>query len=372
MNQPSSYNGLALTPPMGWNSWNFCGVDVDEKIIKEMTDALVSSGMKKAGYQYINIDDCWQGGRKKDGTILEDPKKFPSGIPALTAYIHSRGLKIGIYTCAGEYTCQKRSGSLGFEKKDALTFAKWEIDFVKADWCYAESLDPKKQYTLISSALLKTGRQIVFSICCWGRGEPWNWAPKISNMWRTTNDIHRNLWDGDKRTTWGSILDIVNSPDQNHAEAAGPGHFNDPDMLEIGNGGLNFEQAKSHFSLWAIMAAPLIAGNDLRHMSKETLKILTNKEVIAVNQDPLGIQGIKILDNEGLQIWKKRLNDGMAVALFNSTGKSIKMKISREELDINTRGKVKDLWGTKIDYGNDGLSVYVKPYDTILVKIWKN
>jgi len=249
------YN-LAQTPPMGWNSWNLFACDIDEDLIKGIADAMVENGMKEAGYEYVVIDDCWLLKRDKLGNPIPDPKRFPSGMKALGDYIHSKGLKFGIYSDAGTLTCQKRPGSRGYEFQDARTYAEWGVDYLKYDWCHHGTQNAKASYQIMGEALRKTGRPIVYSICEWGTNEPWKWAKEVGgNLWRTTEDI-LNCWDC--RTDWGGmgfvwILDLQDSL----AQYAEPGHWNDPDMLEVGNSGLTISESRAHFSLWAILAAPL-------------------------------------------------------------------------------------------------------------------
>ena len=302
-------NSLARTPPMGWNSWNHFACNVNEQTIRGTADAMVATGMRDAGYRYVVIDDCWQVARDANGVLVADPQRFPHGIKALADYIHSKGLLFGIYTDAGTNTCQGRPGTLGHEDQDARTFAAWGVDYVKEDWCHAQNLDAPTQYAKFRDALARTGRPIVLSICEWGSNQPWEWAPRVGNLWRTTDDIE---------DTWSSMLDNLDQSAQ-HATAAGPGAWNDPDMLEVGNGGMTDEEYRAHFSLWAIMAAPLIAGNDLRQMSATTIATLTNREVIAVDQDSLGAQGILVWERPPeLQVWAKPLHDGSrAIALLN-------------------------------------------------------
>ena len=261
-------NNLAQTPPMGWNSWNAFHTDITEQKIKDAAQALVSSGMKAAGYEYINIDDAWMDTvRDAGGRLQADPKRFPHGIKALADYVHSLGLKIGIYESSGTKTCAGYPGSLHHEKTDAETFAKWGIDYLKLDNCYNEDESYRKRYGEMEQSLLATGRPIVYSICEWGVKDPYQWAPAISNLWRTTGDIS---------DSWNSMVDII---DQQVGlnKYAGPGHWNDPDMLEVGNGGMTNTEYQTHFSMWAMLAAPLIAGNDLLHMTETTREILTNK-----------------------------------------------------------------------------------------------
>jgi alpha-galactosidase len=330
-------NGLAQTPPMGWNSWNHFACDVSDSLIRGTADAMVSSGMRDAGYRYVVIDDCWQVARAADGTIVADSLRFPHGIKALADYVHARGLRFGIYTDAGTKTCQGRPGSLGHEVQDARTYAAWGVDYVKEDWCNAAGLDARVQYARFEAALRRTGRPIVLSICEWGSNQPWEWAPAIGNLWRTTDDI---------ADSWGSMLGNLDQSAQ-HASVAGPGHWNDPDMLEVGNGGMTDGEYRAHFSMWAMQAAPLIAGNDLRTMSDSTRAILTNLEVIAVDQDSLGAQGMLVwTDGPELQVWAKPLRGGdRAVALLNRADTAARITAWLRRTGIRTdSARVRDLW----------------------------
>ena len=329
-------NGLARTPPMGWNSWNRFGCNVSAELIRGMADAMVSSGMKDAGYQYVVIDDCWQVARDKSGRIVADSARFPGGIKPVADYVHSKGLKFGIYTDAGRRTCQGRPGTYGYEEIDARTYAEWGVDYVKEDWCNAEGLDAPTQYAKFRDALLKSGRPIVLSICEWGSHEPWKWAPATGNLWRTTGDIEDR---------WASMISLVDLNAQ-YADAARPGAWNDPDMLEVGNGGMTDDEYRAHFSLWALMAAPLIAGNDLRSMPGTTRDMLINRDVIAVDQDSLGVQGRLVEENaEGLQVWMKPLADGArAVVLFNRTVLATPIAASWWRLRLSGHARVRDLW----------------------------
>jgi alpha-galactosidase len=346
-------NGAALTPPMGWNSWNKFGCKVSEDMIKSMADAMVSSGMKDAGYQYVVIDDCWQVGRDENGFILADAKNFPSGIKALADYVHSKGLKFGIYSDAGKQTCAGRPGSQGHEFQDAIQYARWGVDYLKYDWCHTDTRNAQEAYTTMRDALAATGRPIVFSMCEWGTSKPWQWAQSVGNLWRTTGDINDH-WEGKKKWPDGGccslgMLDIVDM--QVGLEgAAGPGHWNDPDMLEVGNGGMTTLEYRSHFSLWAMLAAPLIAGNDLRSMSPEIKAILTNKEVIAINQDPLGSQGRRVRKDGDKEIWVKQLKDGSrAVILFNRSAAETEISMNWTDLGYpeHLSASVRDLWAGK-------------------------
>ncbi len=362
---------LAPTPPMGWNSWNKFGCNVSEDLIRQMADAMVKSGMKDAGYQYIVIDDCWQVQRDSSGNIVPDAKNFPSGIKALADYVHSRGLKFGIYSDAGSMTCAKRPGSLGHEYQDALKYAAWDVDYLKYDWCNTSTQDAKAAYALIRSALNATGRPIVLSICEWGTAKPWLWGKSVGgNLWRTTGDIS-DKWETKEKDSLGmlNILDL-----QNGIESyAGPGHWNDPDMLEVGNGGMTTEEYRAHFSLWAILAAPLIAGNDLRDMKPEIRDILTNKEVIAVNQDPLGSEGRRVLKDGDREVWARQMQDGSrAVVLLNRATTEKEIGLSWENLGYPSHlsASVRDLWQAK-DLGQfEGkFSAAVAPHSVVMVRV---
>jgi alpha-galactosidase len=325
---------LAPTPPMGWNSWNKFGCNVSDKLIREMADAMVSSGMEAAGYQYVNIDDCWQVSRDTSGTIIADPTRFPSGIKALADYVHSKGLKLGIYTDAGTGTCEKRPGSLNHEVQDAKTYASWGIDYVKIDWCNAEGLDPEVQYAKLRDALAQSGRPIVFSICNWGVKTPWRWGPTTGNLWRTTGDIN-DTYDR---------MSLIGFGQNGLEKFAGPGHWNDPDMLEVGNGGMKRDEYRTHMALWALLAAPLLAGNDLRTMSPETKALLTNSDVLAVDQDKKGIQGHRVWEEGPLEIWMKPLADGsQAVGLFNRSESATKMTLDFKSIGAPSSAKLRDL-----------------------------
>jgi alpha-galactosidase len=357
----SQLSSLAPTPVMGWNSWNKFGCNVSEKLIREIADATVSSGMRAAGYQYVNIDDCWQVSRQADGTIVPDPQRFPSGIKSLADYVHGKGLKLGIYTDAGRMTCEKRPGSYEHEVQDAKTYASWGVDYVKVDWCNAEGLDPEIQYAKIRDALEKSGRPIVFSICNWGVKAPWRWGAATGNLWRTTGDIN---------DTYGRMSEIGFS--QNGLEKfAGPGHWNDPDMLEVGNGGMNRDEYRTHMALWAILAAPLLAGNDLRTMSAETRDLLTNPEVIAVDQDPKGAQGRRVWEEGPLEIWVKPLADGsQAVGLFNRTEAAFKIRLDSKLIAVSPAAKLRDLLDHK-DLGaiKDSYTTEVPQHGVVMLRV---
>jgi alpha-galactosidase len=336
--QNESSSQLAQTPPMGWNSWNKFACNVSEQLIRETADAMVSTGMKAAGYQYVNIDDCWQVSRDAQGTIVADPKRFPSGIKALADYVHSKGLKLGVYTDAGRLTCQKRPGSYEHEVQDAKTYASWGVDYVKIDWCHAEGLDPEVQYATFRDALAQAGRPIVFSICNWGVKAPWTWGPATGNLWRTTGDIN-DTYDR---------MSVIGFSQNGLEKFAGPGHWNDPDMLEVGNGGMKRDEYRTHMALWALLAAPLLAGNDLRSMTPETKEMLTNPEVLAVDQDAKGVQGHRVWDEGPLEIWIKPLANGNhAVGLFNRGESSLKIALDFKMLGGASSLKLRDLWEHK-------------------------
>jgi len=341
-------NGLARTPPMGWNSWNKFQCNVSESLIKETADAIVRSGMRDAGYQYVVIDDCWQVSRDANGNIVADAQRFPSGIKAVADYVHSQGLKFGIYSDAGTGTCQNRPGGRGYEFQDARQYAAWGVDYLKYDWCNHSTQDSAASYSIMRDALAKSGRPIVFSLCEWGSTKPWLWARDVGNLWRTTDDIV-DKWQGSEK--WGGLgmIQIVDLQDGLESYA-GPGHWNDPDMLEVGNGGMTATEYRAHLSLWCLLAAPLMAGNDIRSMSDEIRDILTNKEVIAIDQDPLGRQGRRVKRVGDTEIWAKEMSDGSrAVGLLNRG--SAEQQITLNWTDIgypaHLRASVRDLWQHK-------------------------
>jgi alpha-galactosidase len=350
-------NGLAKTPPMGWNSWNKFGCNVSEELIKSAADAMASNGMKDAGYEYIVIDDCWQVSRDAEGNIVADATKFPSGIKALADYVHSKGLKFGIYSDAGAKTCAGRPGSQGHEYQDARTYASWGVDYLKYDWCNTGTRNAIEAYTTMRNALAATGHPIVFSICEWGTAKPWLWAGEVGNLWRTTGDIS-DRWEGRIKWPDGSccsngVLDILDQ--QVGIESyAGPGHWNDPDMLEVGNGGMTMTEYRAHFSLWCLLAAPLMAGNDVRNMTPAIKAILTNKEVIAVDQDPLGKEGTRVWKDGDREVWAKQLKGGSrAVILLNRGAAEAQISADWEPLGYpeHLTAAVRDLWAHR-DLGN--------------------
>jgi len=332
-------NGLARTPQMGWNSWNHFHCTINETLIRATAKAMVTTGLKAAGYNYVNMDDCWALSRTANGTIVADPRAFPSGIKALADYVHSLGLKFGLYSDAGLETCAGRPGSLGYETSDANTYAIWGVDYLKYDNCNDNNIPPEIRYPVMRDALNKTGRHILYSMCEWGVDNPATWAPTVGNSWRTTGDISDN---------WASML---NNLDINNMVSAfaGPGGWNDPDMLEVGNGGMTTTEYIAHFSLWAVVKAPLLIGTDVTNMSPDTLSILTAPEVIAVNQDPMGIQGRRVQRRNATQteVWAGPLSDhSVAAVLLNRSpmAASITVNWARIGLNLNTICTVRDLW----------------------------
>jgi len=333
-----SDNGLARTPPMGWNSWNKFASRVDDATVRSIANAMAGNGMKDAGYLYINIDDTWEAGRDAQGNILTN-RKFPD-MKVLADYVHSKGLKLGIYSSPGPNTCAGYEGSYGHEEQDARTYAAWGIDYLKYDWCGARTLYTDEEmpaiYQIMGDALLKTKRPIVYSLCQYGRLDVWKWGADVGgNLWRTTGDI-RDAWDSMTRIGFS----------QNElAPWAKPGHWNDPDMLEIGNGAMSETEYKTHLSLWSMLAAPLLAGNDLRNMSPEILAILTNREVIAVDQDRLGTQGKQVWKSGDQEIWSRPLAGGaQAVAFFNRNAEPVKITVKWADIRIESKRRLRDLW----------------------------
>jgi len=374
--QAQKFDNLALTPPMGWNSWNKFGCDVSEKLIIEVADAMVSSGMAAAGYEYVVIDDCWQVDRDENGEIVVDKDRFPHGMKYLSDYIHSKGLKFGIYSCAGTKTCQERPGGRGYEFQDARTYARWGVDYLKYDWCNHSTQNAQASYTLMRDALYKAGRPIVFSLCEWGSNKPWEWAKDVGHLWRTTDDIVDR---------WDAMMAIFDAQKE-LAKYAGPGHWNDPDMLEVGNGGMTDEEYRTHFSLWCMLASPLMAGNDLRTMSAETLEILTNREMIAINQDSLGKQAFCFRDNGDYEIWVKKLaGDERAVCLLNRSDEKKIVEVDFRVLlaanddywktspgDLKNYS-IRDVWEHQdIKQGKNFSLVEMPPHSTKVYRLIKN
>ncbi|KAL7180707.1 hypothetical protein ACSBR1_039717 [Camellia fascicularis] len=335
-------NRLAITPPMGWNSWNHFHCMIDENMIKQTADALVSTGLAKLGYKYVNIDDCWaEIDRDNEGNLMAKKSTFPSGIKALADYVHSKGLKLGIYSDAGYFTCSKMMpGSLGHEEQDAKTFASWGIDYLKYDNCNTDGSRPTVRYPVMTRALMKAGRPIFFSLCEWGDLHPALWGAEVGNSWRTTNDIS---------DSWESM---VSRADMNevYADLARPGGWNDPDMLEVGNGGMTKDEYIVHFSIWAMSKAPLLIGCDVTNATKETMEIIANKEVIAVNQDKLGVQAKKVRMEGDSEVWAGPLSEYRVVVLLLNRG-PIRYSMTAQWDDMrippNTIVEARDLWEHK-------------------------
>jgi alpha-galactosidase len=361
-------NGMAKTPPMGWNSWNKFRNQVSDKMIREIADAMVTSGMKSAGYIYVNIDDTWEGAHRDAQGNITTNNKFPD-MRALSAYVHSKGLKLGIYSSPGPKTCAGYEASYQHEEQDAKTFASWGIDYLKYDWCSASQVYDNTQATMVAAyakmglALVNSGRKIVYSLCQYGNLDVGDWGEKVGgNLWRTTGDISDR---------WQSMNDIGFNKQPGREKFAGPGHWNDPDMLEIGNGGMTDDEYKTHMSLWSILAAPLLAGNDIRDMKPAVAEILMNKDVIAVDQDKLGTQGVRVAKNGDLEVWSKPLSDGShAVALFNRGADAASVTAKWSDLGITGSHTVRDLW-KHADLGkkSDEFSAMVPTHGVVMVKI---
>jgi len=378
---------LAKTPPMGWNSWNKFGCNIDEKLVRATADAMVKTGMKDAGYQYVNLDDCWHGERDADGFIQADPKRFPSGMKALADHVHGQGLKIGIYSDAGKQTCGGKPGSQGYEYQDAKQYARWGIDYLKYDWCNtgdgASQRNPREAYTTMRDALFAAGRPVVLSICEWGESKPWEWAGNVGHLWRTSSDI-ANCWECEHGHGSWSSLGVLNTLDKQAGlrKFAHPAQWNDPDMMQVGNlPSLN--ENRAHFGLWAMLAAPLFVGTDLRQMSDEIRAVVTNKEVIAVDQDELGIQGFQRLKTRNVEIWAKPLADGdWALAILNRSDapQAIQYDWALYPLEDDANGRytdfsktaftIKDIWTGKM-VGDTGvsLSVTVQARDLLMYRL---
>jgi len=381
------FEKLALTPPMGWNTYNTFAGNFNEQIIRDMVDMIVSTGMKDAGYKYIIIDDNWTSTRDSLGFLTVDKGRFPSGMKAMSDYIHSKGLKLGLYSDAGYKTCGGFISSRGHEFQDAIMFARWGCDYLKYDWCDSDGLNAVGAYTTMRDAIYAAKRPMVFSMCEWGNNKPWEWASSVGHLWRTTGDITA-CWDcvdthGGAYNSWG-VMKLLDMQD-GLRKYAGPGHWNDPDMLEVGNGTLTLIESRAHFSLWAMLAAPLISGNDLRKMSKDVLDILTNKEVIRINQDSLGIQGFMQSKIDSLEIWYKPLKNGDWAICFLNRGsnpvdlnydwkeKVIYDDVAKLELRFDKQTYVlQDLW-VKKDIGktSETLKSKITSHDILMLRLKK-
>ena len=375
------FDGLALTPPMGWNTWNTFAVDIHESLIRETADAMVANGLRDAGYTYIVIDDAWSlKQRDREGNLVADPGKFPSGMKALGDYLHARGLKFGIYSCAGTETCGGYPGSWGHEFQDARLFASWGVDYLKYDWCNHGTAEARDAYTRMRDGLHAAGRPVVFSLCEWGQNKPWEWAGEVGHLWRTSGDIYSS-YDGRKgwESGWKRILDqqydmvSSNGPD-GIGKYAGPGHWNDPDMLEVGTHGLSYAESRAHFSLWCILAAPLIAGNDVRHMEPGITALLTDRDVLAVDQDSLGKQGFRALAEpaKNIEIWMKELSNGeWAVCALNTSTAPADLMIEWRRLwTLKGVYSVKNLWTKKSEADTRQPATFrVDSHDVVLLRL---
>ena len=356
-------DGLAPTPPLGWNSWNRFGAKIDERLVIETAEAMVATGMRDAGYRYVVIDDGWMAPeRDRHGDLVADPAKFPNGIAVLAERVHRLGMRFGIYTDAGTKTCQGLPASLGYEFRDARRFAEWGVDYVKVDWCHTEGLGPRGLYGKWALALHAAARPIVLSICEWGRSHPWEWAPQLGHLWRTCWDIQPD---------WSSVTTILDRQAELHP-FAGPDHWNDPDMLEIGNGELSAAESRAHFALWAMLAAPLMAGNDLRTMADDVRGILTAPEILAVDQDRLGRQARRVRSDGDAEVWSRPLagRGRWAVALLNRGTASREIRVGREDLGVAAFSAARDLWQrADLRVARDEVIVAVAPHDAATLSI---
>jgi alpha-galactosidase len=356
--------GPISAPPMGWNSWNRFGCNIDENLIRSTADAIVANGLDAAGYRYVNIDDCWMAStRDSQGRLQADPTRFPSGIAALATYVHNKGLKLGIYSSAGTATCQGLPASLDHETTDANTFASWGVDYLKYDNCNNLGRPAADRYRVMGQALRASGRAIVYSICNWGQENPWLFGPTVGgSLWRTTGDIS---------DSWGSMTSIVDQ--QAGLEPfARKGAYNDPDMLEVGNGGMTSTEYTAHFSLWALLNAPLILGNDLRSMSSGTLSIIRNPDVIAVNQDWGGSQGRRVRDLGETEVWAKPMSDGsVAVVLFNRTGAATTVTTSAAEIGLggSSSYSLRNLWSGATSTTSGSISASVPSHGVVMYRV---
>ena len=363
--QAQKFKDLAMTPPMGWNSWNTFQTKINEKLVMETADSIISCGMKDAGFNYIVLDDGWMAmERNKNGDLVPDPIKFPHGMKAVADYVHSKGLKFGLYNCAGTKTCAGYPGTRGYEYQDARLYAAIGADYLKFDWCSSDGINAKEAYTTMSKALAVAGRPIVFSLCEWGNNKPWEWATNVGQLWRTTGDITKCFDCLEDHGTWKQLgaLQIIDKQKELR-KYAGPGHWNDPDMLEVGNG-MNAQENHAHFALWCMMSAPLMTGNDLRKMPADVINIFTNKDIIAIDQDKLGVQGFVSSTKDSIETWVKPLeNDELAICFFNRSLKpvpfvfdwktnAINDTLSKINVDFSTtKYAIKDLYSKK-EIGN--------------------
>ncbi|MEO8403204.1 MAG: glycoside hydrolase family 27 protein [Chitinophagaceae bacterium] len=381
------FEGLAMTPPMGWNSWNTFQTNINEQLVKDIADKMISSGMKDAGYTYLVLDDGWMAKERdaRTGDLIPDPKKFPSGMKALIDYVHSKGLKFGLYNCAGTKTCGGYPGTRGYEYQDARFYASLGIDYLKYDWCNTEGITAKEAYGTMSQAIKNAGRPIVFSLCEWGDNQPWLWAKNVGQLWRISGDISNCFDCIDNHGSWSSwgvtyIIDMR----KNIRQYAGPDHWNDLDMMEVGHG-MSTNEDRAHFTMWCMLASPLIAGNDLRGMSPETVSILTNKDIIAIDQDKKGIQAYLQQQQDSVDTWIKPLaNNEVAVCFMNRSRQPVKINydwkthpvqdtVSNTSIDFATNTyQLKDVWKNK-PAGNTSkpVTAIVPAHDVLVIRLSK-
>jgi alpha-galactosidase len=378
------FEGLALTPPMGWNSWNTFQTNIDEKMVMEIADDMVKSGMRDAGYTYLVLDDGWMSKeRDNDGNLVADPVKFPNGIKHVADYVHTKGLKFGLYNCAGTKTCGGYPGTRGYEYNDARWYAKNGIDYLKYDWCNTEGITAKEAYKTMSNAIKAAGRKMIFSLCEWGDNQPWEWAKDVGHLWRISGDISNCFDCIEDHGTWKSwgvtyIIDMR----KNIRQYSGPDHWNDFDMMEVGHG-LSDNENRAHFSMWCMLASPLITGNDLRTMTDMTRKILTDKELIAVNQDKLGVQAYLYKQEDSVDTWIKPLaNDEVAICFLNRSKKPVAVvynwtnnpvndSVSNRKMDFTKANySIQNLW-LKKEEGNTTkpYAATVLPHDVIVLRL---
>jgi alpha-galactosidase len=361
---------------MGWNSWNTFGPNINEEVVRETAEAFLRTGLSDAGYRYVVIDDHWEADERADGCLRWDAEKFPRGIPDLASFVHGLGLQFGIYSCSGTHTCGGKPASFGYEETDALTFAQWGVDYLKYDHCFfPPGAVGRTAYQRMGQALRSSGRPILYSLCNWGRDDVWTWGAAVGgHLWRTTGDI---------ADTWDSIVRIGFERQRELYPYAGPNHWNDPDMLVVGmhnrghvaRGGCTDAEYRSHFSLWCLLAAPLMIGCDVRELSDTACRILLQRELIAVNQDPLGVQGAPLGRHRDVEVWSKPLADGsLAVGFFNLSDRTrAKSPVAWEQLGLHDRRpcRVRDLWGGE-DLGeftrcfNTGT---IEPHDCQIIRL---
>jgi alpha-galactosidase len=363
--------GASLTPPMGWNPWYRFGCGINEQLISQTADAMIASGMRDLGYRYVIIDDCWMAAqRDANGALTPDPQRFPHGIAVLADYVHQRGLKLGIYIDAGTATCAGFPGSEDHYAQDAATLASWKVDYVKVDWCHTPSVPAEMVYDQVRAAIDASGRPMMLAICDWGIDAPWMWAPRIATSWRTTGDYN---WYGAPHDYWRAMLTVADI-NASLAHFAHPSAWNDPDILLAGTGALDPRQQRSQVNLWSMMAAPLLAGADLRSMSAHTRAALTNRDVIAVDQDAAGEQGVHVVRRGRRQVWVRRLADGSrALLLFNGSATSATLGAGLNHLGLAPARHytVEDLWAHRTRKMAGRLSVTLRPHDSALFRVWR-